>query len=420
MNYETLRSEHQKRVDKFMVLAGQDVPDEPIFIVPSDEIRILRAKLILEEAIETIYNGLGVMITVSSTNYPNVPEPNHWLVEPEDKFEFQIAGRYDPIETIDGCCDIKVVTTGTLSALGIPDEPFQKEVDENNLAKFGPGSYRREDGKWIKPPDHKPPEIAKILYGIQKGLQSPSEFEQEYQNDPFGFLTKLPILPEGPDSDPKLTKTQIWPPKSAEQVEQEVWKGPIEGRSAEFITIDDPFKSGEIPSAEKMEAARKWFNENLGKRALQQVWLTKCPDCELVFVPNKINKGWCPQCRGAAKGIGNFVEYIEPDLRTFADVPPKAVERMAEDIKDLQSTLEDPDFPMMQETRLVNRQDGKYLILRLDNPDDRVGYCSRMGGRRFAQKLWEHEEYRRMSEQVMAVINAIEEVQPPLTKSKVE
>lgn len=39
----------------------------------------------------------------------------------------------------------------------------QQLVDENNLAKFGPGGYRRDDGKWIKPPGHKPPAIAKAL-----------------------------------------------------------------------------------------------------------------------------------------------------------------------------------------------------------------------------------------------------------------
>jgi predicted HAD superfamily Cof-like phosphohydrolase len=72
-------------------------------------------------------------------------------------------------EVIDGCCDLKVVTTGTLSAFGLPDELFQEEVDTNNLAKFGPGGRRREDGKWVKPPNHKPPDIAGLLKRLEDG-----------------------------------------------------------------------------------------------------------------------------------------------------------------------------------------------------------------------------------------------------------
>ena len=63
----------------------------------------------------------------------------------------------------DGCADIKVVTTGTLSAFGIPDMMIQEEVDAANLRKFSEGGYRREDGKWMKPPDWTPPDIDGIL-----------------------------------------------------------------------------------------------------------------------------------------------------------------------------------------------------------------------------------------------------------------
>jgi predicted HAD superfamily Cof-like phosphohydrolase len=133
-----------------MRLAGQEVPTKPI--MPDEHTRRLRAKLILEEAFETI-EGLGFKLTNSADpvaaffNYCEKVEPNL-------------------IETIDGCCDIKVVTTGTLSACGLPDDPFQVEVDLNNLAKFGPGHSRRSDGKLIKPPDFKGPDIAGILKSI--------------------------------------------------------------------------------------------------------------------------------------------------------------------------------------------------------------------------------------------------------------
>lgn len=149
----TPKSEHQRRVEEFMRLANQAVPPKPI--VPSREIRHLRAKIILEEAIETIH-GLGFNICLTG---------GHRILA-EDNFELSSDGHVPPdlVEIVDGCADIRVVTTGTLSACGVPDKLVQFEVDQNNLAKFGPGGYRREsDGKWMKPPGHKPPRIKEIV-----------------------------------------------------------------------------------------------------------------------------------------------------------------------------------------------------------------------------------------------------------------
>lgn len=130
------KSEHQKSVELFMAKAGQECPTKPC--IPSTEIRKLRATLILEEALETI-NGLGFSIEFSG----------------ESKKPFQLCdnGTPDLIEIIDGCCDVKVVTTGTLLACGVPDTMAQEIVDQSNLGRFGPGSYKRDDGKWIRPPD---------------------------------------------------------------------------------------------------------------------------------------------------------------------------------------------------------------------------------------------------------------------------
>lgn len=155
-----MKSEHQKRVEDFMAKAGQVVPDTPT--MPDEETRWLRAKLILEEAFETA-EGLG-FVPSSWISYDRQMEIN--------KLQFNFRKiEPDLNEIIDGCCDVKVVTTGTLSACGIPDEPFQQAVDENNLAKFGPGGYRREDGKWVKPAGHKPPDIAGILASLSTAQQ---------------------------------------------------------------------------------------------------------------------------------------------------------------------------------------------------------------------------------------------------------
>jgi predicted HAD superfamily Cof-like phosphohydrolase len=147
-----MRSVHQQRVDLFHILAQQGLGKGPH--IPSSEVRELRARLILEEALETI-KALGFDVFALG--------PEHDLHVLIDNIEFNPNHEPDLIEIADGCADIRVVTTGTLTACGIDDEELQEAVDLNNLAKFGPGGYRRDDGKWIKPPDHKPPDIRKIL-----------------------------------------------------------------------------------------------------------------------------------------------------------------------------------------------------------------------------------------------------------------
>lgn len=148
-----MKSRHQKLVESFMKKAGQDVPEKPT--IPSKEVRLLRAKLILEEALETIW-ALGIDdILVKGGKLSSVGD-----------CEFFCCGYVDILGVIDGCCDLNVVSTGTLSAFGIPDEPMQLLVDRANLRKFSEGSYRRDDGKWMKPPDWEPPEpkIAVLLW----------------------------------------------------------------------------------------------------------------------------------------------------------------------------------------------------------------------------------------------------------------
>lgn len=155
-----MKTAHQLSVEQFMRLAKQEVPSTPT--EPSEEVRLLRAKLIFEEAMETI-KALGVVASISlgCDEYIDV-----------DEFPvFSARGKFNMVEVIDGCCDIKVVITGTLIACGIPDEPFQVLVDQNNLEKFGPGHSWRDDGKLIKPPGHKPPDIAGRLEEVTKSMK---------------------------------------------------------------------------------------------------------------------------------------------------------------------------------------------------------------------------------------------------------
>jgi predicted HAD superfamily Cof-like phosphohydrolase len=151
-NLTNSKSTHQRMVEDFMHRAGQEVPASPV--IPCEAVRRLRAKIILDETLETIH-GLGFDVVVTG---------GHRILA-EGHFELSSAGHIPPnlVEIVDGCADIRVVTTGTLSACGVPDEVLTFEVDQNNLAKFGPGGYRREDGKWVKPPNHQPPRVKEII-----------------------------------------------------------------------------------------------------------------------------------------------------------------------------------------------------------------------------------------------------------------
>ena len=167
------RSPHQQRVEAFMRGAKQEVPLRPT--VPSDAVLILRAKLIFEEALETI-NALGVQILVAGTNSGpvihkggefqtaiNFPDPGAENCGGVAFHSFDVVAACSMVGVADGVGDIKVVSTGTLSAFGIADQILQEEVDYNNLLKFAEGHSFREDGKLIKPPGHAGPKVAEIL-----------------------------------------------------------------------------------------------------------------------------------------------------------------------------------------------------------------------------------------------------------------
>ncbi|MDH5429850.1 MAG: hypothetical protein OEZ57_15230 [Nitrospirota bacterium] len=57
--------------------------------------------------------------------------------------------------------DLLYVVYGTAVSLGIDMEPVFKEVHRSNMSKVG--GYKREDGKWIKPPTYSPADIQPIL-----------------------------------------------------------------------------------------------------------------------------------------------------------------------------------------------------------------------------------------------------------------
>ena len=126
----------------------QTIPKGPH--VPTEDIRMLRARLILEEALETI-GALGVEIqTRSRDQIKNMADVSLSQGTQGSSIE----------DVIDGCCDTIYVATGTLCAFGVPDLPHLTEICKCNDAKFPFGiALTDEHGKYLKPkgwkgPDH--------------------------------------------------------------------------------------------------------------------------------------------------------------------------------------------------------------------------------------------------------------------------
>lgn len=151
-------SEHVQLVAAFNKLAGSEVSNT--IQIPDAGTRILRAKLILEEALEAV-EALGVTAVLSEGEDPTATINIKSL-----SFEDLGTDKVDVVGLAKECCDVRVVTTGTLVAFGIPDTyTLQNFVDTNNILKFrkDKDGYKREDGKWVKPSDHPKPRIAEFL-----------------------------------------------------------------------------------------------------------------------------------------------------------------------------------------------------------------------------------------------------------------
>lgn len=135
-----MANDMQNKVREFHRVGGLTIGDSPA-IRDAD----LRAKLILEEAAETVVALVGGSRANDLFAQLSVKE----------------AAQPDLAEVIDGLCDVLYVVFGTAVALGVDLQPFFDEVHRTNLEKAnGP---RRADGKIMKPPGWEPPRIREML-----------------------------------------------------------------------------------------------------------------------------------------------------------------------------------------------------------------------------------------------------------------
>lgn len=146
-----------------MTATGEVRPEVALPEVPSIPpigVRILRARLILEETLETI-NALGFKIKLNPVSSSN---------EIRDMSDCALVSHGDSPDLegiIDGCCDVIYVATGTLLACGVPDAPHLEIVNRANNAKFPGGvATLNEYGKFQKPAGWEPPDHMALINDV--------------------------------------------------------------------------------------------------------------------------------------------------------------------------------------------------------------------------------------------------------------
>ena len=140
----------REMVEEFHRAMGLPVRATPE--MPSEAERILRCRLLLEETMEFIHaSGCVVRITgalegtLTGAVIDAAGEPNLAAMAHEN-------------------ADVRVITHGNDLTMGAPDEVFS-EVMRANMSKLGDDGkpVLRADGKVMKGPNYKPPDVVSVL-----------------------------------------------------------------------------------------------------------------------------------------------------------------------------------------------------------------------------------------------------------------
>ena len=179
----------QEDIVTLMKQFNQQVKDSPE--LPDPDTRLLRARLVFEEALEFV-KGCGCTVTLSASNADTetaVIDDIGVVLDPD--------GTPDLAEYVDGCIDQLVVTYGALNAAGVKAQPAWDEVQRSNMSKAWPhcsvcdvvlerGSgadlvhpqdaathngdwttvlkvHKRPDGKFIKSPTYSPADLKRVI-----------------------------------------------------------------------------------------------------------------------------------------------------------------------------------------------------------------------------------------------------------------
>jgi predicted HAD superfamily Cof-like phosphohydrolase len=178
----------QQDIVTLMKQYNQQVKESPE--LPDPETRLLRARLVFEEALEFVRGcGCTVTKTVAGEDQAAVIDEITVVLDPNSTPDF--------VEYVDGCIDQLVVTYGALNAAGVKAQPAWDEVQRSNMSKAWPhcgvcdvvlvqGSgtelvhpqdanvhngdwkpilkiHKRADGKVIKSPTYSPADIKRVI-----------------------------------------------------------------------------------------------------------------------------------------------------------------------------------------------------------------------------------------------------------------
>lgn len=142
----------EAQVKDFMQKAGQATPERPT--VPSDDVRILRVKLIAEELCE-LCDAYDIDLKIDFTTSK---KPEITVTLEHDRYRHGVS----LVEAYDAYLDLMVVVLGGAIAQGTKVQPGWEEVHSSNMSKFIDG-HRREDGKWMKGPSYRPANLRPII-----------------------------------------------------------------------------------------------------------------------------------------------------------------------------------------------------------------------------------------------------------------
>lgn len=178
----------QEDIVTLMKQFEQEVKESPE--LPDDATRLLRARLVFEEALEFVKAcGCTVVLTRS--------DGEKLAVIDDISVAADRAVNPDFTEYVDGCIDQLVVTYGALNAAGVKVQSAWDEVQRSNMSKAWPhcsecdavlvrgsgeglahpedggahgGAWRavlkvhkREDGKFIKAPTYSPADLNRVI-----------------------------------------------------------------------------------------------------------------------------------------------------------------------------------------------------------------------------------------------------------------
>lgn len=148
----------QQQVREFQKAIGQTFgPATPMLRNP-----VLRARLIVEEAIETVFALVG-----DRAGYSLVQDVLRSVVE--KRAQDKATGEPNMIEAIDGVIDTIVVCAGTGEDIGVDLDPFFDAVMDANMKKVnGPID---SNGKRLKPPGWTPPDLDAVLARVAGGAR---------------------------------------------------------------------------------------------------------------------------------------------------------------------------------------------------------------------------------------------------------